>query len=360
MDQLQEQLRRLLGRFSVRKAVFTGLALAIALFFLLQMNKVGSATGNFGLDELRGETPVRSGAAREYETVWNPEDGEIEAIDIVWVNGDVTLRVGESHRFRVVESVAGRVLGEDERMALSFRSGTLSVAWKEQPVNLPLLGNSTLGDRLFNVPLLENTRKDLLVEVPFSAAGELTGISCVNSSGDVTVAGMTAGEVSLSSEAGSVNLSDLTGETLQLSTVSGDITAQGLDFSESITARTTSGQVTLGAQTGELNLKGATGDLRYFGTAYTVNSTSVSGETLLRCGNCPEKAELSSVSGSLRLVVPDNDGFELEYSSVSGDFTTGFPLRGGSAKSDRLLYQNGRAKLSMKTSSGDMKLELGS
>ena len=105
---------------------------------------------------------------------------------------------------------------EGERLALSSSGGVLEVGW---------------NGGLLPLGALQDLEKRVEVKVPPELLSQLEKLSCWNISGEVSVSGAFAQELSLSSLSGDLLLSGVSGGQVQTSTVSGDIQwAQGLSL----------------------------------------------------------------------------------------------------------------------------------
>ena len=79
---------------------------------------------------------------------------------------------------------------------------------------------------------------------------------------------------------------------------------------------------------------------------------------ILTCHTLPEQAQVQSKSGDVELSIPDEAGFSLQYSVVSGDMESEFPLIGAvGGKSGNAVYlDGGRSTFHLSTVSGDIAL----
>lgn len=87
------------------------------------------------------------------------------------------------------------------------------------------------------------------------------------------------------------------------------------------------------------------------GSFRQVTGGSTSGEVDLALRKCPDKIELTTVSGDVELELPRNAGFTLRYSTASGDLESDFPLTAGRT------YGDGSGSITIDTTSGDLKIE---
>ncbi len=324
-----------------KQAVFTIVACSIAALLLIGVLAVGLSSDGFGIAELRraGSEEARGDGSFAYEYTWDPSESEVHGLDVEWINGTVDVRVGSGSLIRIKETSA-KALKEDEKLRLSSSGNVLKIKWE---------------DRIINFSLFQNRYKNLTIEVPKEVAEALEEFHCSNTSGKIAAAGFTAEEMEVSTASGSVELSRLNGEELEISTASGSISLEDAEFTGKLSVNTASGSVELsGIKAEEASLNTVSGRVRYAGTAKKVNANSVSASVRLDLDVCPEEADLDSVSGGLTLVLPENAGFQAEYDSVSGKFSSGFPV---TDKAGLAVYGSGKAKFSFSTTSGDMKVE---
>lgn len=325
-----------------KQAVFTLAACSIAALVLLGVLAVGLRSDGFGLGKLmKGEAGLSKEGNYKYEYSWDPEGSQVTGIDVEWINGTVELKVGSGKDIQIIET-AGRNLDDGEKLELSSSDGTLKIKWKHQ---------------LISFALFQNHYKNLTVEVPKELAGSLEELTCANTSGKIDASGFTAEKQHFSSASGDIFLSDMKGDSLDISSTSGGLFLESGAFEEKLSASNTSGEMDFtGVKAGKADMSTVSGDISYSGAANEFNANSVSGGVRGTLSACPEKADLDSVSGSLALAVPENPGFEVEFSSVSGSFSSDFPVTGDTGKSGRALYSSGKSKLSFSTTSGSMEV----
>lgn len=324
-----------------KQAVFTLVACSIAALVLTGVLLVGLSSGGFGLGRLRREH--ESGMRREdgqyrYEYAWDLEESRVTGLDVEWINGPVEIKTGGEGRIRIVES-AGWELKDNEKLQLSSSGGVLKIKWE---------------GRIINFSLFQNRYKSLTVEVPQAVAEAMEELTCSTTSGNVTVSGFTAREWEVSTASGDMELSGIAGEEGSLSTASGSVTVEDGRFSQELHANTTSGPMTFSrVEAGQVDLNTVSGAVTYQGSAEDFEADSVSAAVRGELDNCPEEADLSSVSGGLLLAIPENKGFQVEYSSISGEFSTDFPV---TEKAGRAVYASGGAEFSFSTTSGNMEV----
>ena len=144
-----------------------------------------------------------------------------------------------------------------------------------------------------------------------------------------------------------------------LETTSGMVYCHGLR-AEKMRVETTSGEVQMeGASVGELRVETISGEQRIleFAAQYFKGET-VSGPLTVQVGQHPRKVKLETVSGPVEAVLPEGEpGFTVEYSSLSGRFSSQFPLTGKLGKREgSAVYGSGGTQLHLETVSGSMGL----
>lgn len=77
----------------------------------------------------------------------------------------------------------------------------------------------------------------------------------------------------------------------------------------------------------------------------------ISGEIKAEFLMLPEILDISSVSGNIKLSLPENPGFNVEYKTVSGSFNSDFTLEN---KEKNHIYKNGSADIEISTVSGNL------
>lgn len=326
-----------------KRAVFTLVTCCLAALVLLSVLVVGLSTDNFGLKTLvrDAEQEWTVSGEHRYESTWDPTEDEVDGFDINWVNGRVELKVSSDNMIRITES-ADRELDEADRMKLSYSGGTLKINW---------------GSAWITFSIFENRRKDLVIEVPREIAGKLEKLNCTTTSGPIDISGFTAEDLNISSTSGKLELSDLKGDSADISTTSGDITLEKISLSDSLSTNTVSGKTQLsGVKAESADLDTVSGAIKIEGTVKELSTNGISAVVSAELSRCPDSVNMNSVSGSLILYLPENEGFEVNYSSVSGSFTSEFPTTGSTGKSGRAMYASGESSFSFSTTSGDINI----
>ncbi|WP_455941637.1 DUF4097 family beta strand repeat-containing protein [Neglectibacter timonensis] len=277
------------------------------------------------------------------ETDYSAESGveDLEEIDISWVSGPVELRPYDGSTVRVTE-YSKYPLEEGQRLWMRIAEEKLQIRWSRE--------KNVFG-------MVVNRGKHLVVELPRKAAAHLENVRCSNVSGDIYVSDIAGEDVSLSSTSGKVTAVNVFAEDLKLGSVSGRVTAQNIS-AEDLSVTGTSGRVELaGLAAEDVKVSTVSGSIDAYGNAENFHIKSVSGSIALQVAQCPEEAELKTTSGKISLRLPENQGFTAKYSSMSGNFTTDFPVRGDvGGRKGKAIFASGDAEYTLNTMSGSMEI----
>jgi len=275
-------------------------------------------------------------------------------------------------------------LGRDGRVLVSNLSGDIVVtAGSGEEVSIEAI-KRTRGsrDELARVQIEVDDRPGLL-EIRTRYPNRSNNRVSV----DFTLQVPSSAAVELHSVSGSVRITNILG-IVRAETVSGSVTMSGSPRVE--VAKSVSGNVELtgAAETGDLTATSVSGNVRARGVkARSLLLNSVSGNILVSDASC-ERLEAKSVSGdieysgtlvrngrydvnshsgSVRLALTGNTGFELTAETFSGDLRSDLPVtldggndRGGrrsgrrSNRSIRATFGDASAVLNIRTFSGDV------
>lgn len=219
---------------------------------------------------------------------------EINSISLDWLNGEIKVKYVEGNEFRITET-SSETLTDKTGLRYRIEDGKLDVRYSKYSS--------------YNGSWFRNFSKDITVEVPVA----LSELDIEGVSSDVDITGITAKDV-------------------QVSTVSGEITTKELK-AESLGYETVSGSKELS------------------GAFRRIDGDSVSGSTKITSSICPDTIDLESVSGSITVLIPENNGFRAEKSSASGSFSSNFE---GSIQKDSMTYKNGSSHFNFDSVSGSV------
>jgi DUF4097 and DUF4098 domain-containing protein YvlB len=239
---------------------------------------------------------------------------DIKEIDIDWVEGSVNIEVHTGDKLIISEP---EDLEDADRLRYKVENGRLTIKFRKssffrfKPLDKPL-----------TVKIPESYRSFVLFMIETVSA-------------NMKAASIIGDEVKLEAVSGNISIKDFTCNLMKVETVSGNIQIDN-------------------AAVEELKLEAVSGDINFIGNADDVDAETVSGTINLTSHTCPHTLDFESVSGDIKLRIPENDGFELRLETVSGDFSCAFPT---TKERKEYVYKNGRADFKVETVSGDIKIE---
>lgn len=177
-------------------------------------------------------------------------------------------------------------------------------------------------------------------------------------SGDVEVdEGLEVGQLSIRTANGDARISGLEFQELIFQTASGDLDADALN-GRAVQAGCASGDIRLTGQFDTVRANTASGDVELEGSARELSCNTTSGDVVVQVDQVPEKLEMSSKSGDCEITMPDGEGFTLQFSTVSGELDSEFPLVGpiGKRSGEAIYLDGGGRTFRMSSISGDLSL----
>ena len=209
------------------------------------------------------------------------------------------------------------------------------------------------------------------ISVPASAQAAIT-----TSSGEIVIEGVD-GAVTLSTVSGDIRANDLQGGLtagttsgevrlnnllgkLEVNSISGDVQLEEGKV-EGASINTTSGEVTLDGVSGALNIETVSGDVTVRDAQASQLSLSTTSGDIEYTGELAGSgaSTLNSISGDLKLALPEDSSVKLDASTVSGDISSDFDLRDREQgrRSLKGVVGGGAAAVTLATTSGDISIE---
>jgi hypothetical protein len=236
------------------------------------------------------------------------------------IRGSITIQPGDANVIRVSAVKRG-----------SFDSGRYTIEISQdsdESVRVETRSNESMFGFLSHPPKVDYT-----LQVPQSIQVFASGISSA-----INVKGLN-GEFKLKTVSGEINLADLSGP-FKINVVSGDITGSRL--------------------TGTLELEAVSGRVRLMESNFpNADASTVSGDLVLQTTISAGPYHFSSVSGSVRMLVPPDTRCNAELNSVSGSIRSSLPATttrlGHGSKIAQI--QGGGAVVRLKSVSGGLSFE---
>ena len=137
---------------------------------------------------------------------------------------------------------------------------------------------------------------------------------------------------------------------MSVSTTSGEINLENAECFE-VSLETVSGRIkTSDVSANDFSLESVSGDCVLSGSFSDIDAESVSGDFEFVSSSCPGKIDCSTVSGSIKVTIPENDGFTASLDTVSGDLECDFEAV---FSKKQVRYGDGSAEFDFETVSGD-------
>lgn len=275
----------------------------------------------------------------------------LEELDINWPTGQVSIAPWDGDTVDIVE-YSKKALAPEHSSALFVRDSGLTILEYPQ--------NSTGGISSAGWNAVTRPSKRLEVLIPRKQCQNIEKLRVQCMSGTVRVMELSGDSFTISTVSGTVVLRSISAETLDAGTVSGTLTLEDCS-AEKLRAHSVSGtNLCKGFSAEKAELTTVSGSLNAHGNAEKFKVSTVSGSASLMVDQCPEKANMHSVSGSLKIRLPEYAGFTADYSSSSGGFKCEFPAQitpdRKHQKRGQAVFGNGECKIELHTTSGSMSI----
>ncbi len=243
---------------------------------------------------------------------------QITNIDVDWISGSVKIIANDSDKIKFEESASDPI---EEKYQLRYR---------------------VKGDTLYIKPcksmrtLNKIPYKDLEIYIPYDLASAMHEIDIETASAEISLTEITAKELELSTASGGVWLEKCSAVDINLENVSGyiNLTETNAD---------------------KVDAEFVSSDIEIMGTVGRLRVKSVSGNVYLDSDTAPNSVDISTVSGNIKFEIPENDGFSIEFDSVSGKITSDFAL---TLNKGTQIYGNGSRDYEFETVSGDVSVKM--
>jgi|GEM_PF-4174969 len=182
--------------------------------------------------------------------------------------------------------------------------------------------------------------KDLIVSVSLPA-GFAEKLELKSVSGSLKLTDIDVPELELKSVSGRIELSDIRSSQTDLETVSGNVNLHEV-LADRLTVKTTSGSVKAEVPTGSLEIR------------------SVSGEVTASVEQLQNPIKITTVSGAITVSVPESAHAAVSLSSVSGRLSSAHPLGNNTSAAAQALsgmLGEGSHEISLRSTSGSIRLQ---
>lgn len=242
----------------------------------------------------------------------------INRVDVSWISGEVNVEVWDGDEISVSET--GNTDGsEKSKVHTAIIDGTLMIKF------------AASGKIKTNM-----SGKQLTVKVPANAKLSVTDVEAV--SADVNIgAGLGSDVLAVESVSGRIAVKKFSGSEIYIDTTSGNIK---IDSASVVKAE-------VGSVSGDVGINDS--------DIISLDIETVSGKIYYSAASAKtmKSIDAESVSGDIKILLPEDAGFEAKLSSVSGDFDTDFAC----VRKDKIYTcGDGSIKISADTTSGDLEI----
>lgn len=238
----------------------------------------------------------------------------IRNIRLDFVSENIDVVVTNEPKIRL-EQTCGSELSKEDMMRCTVSGDTL-------------VAESGLKDKFVFFSFMDYGEINVTLYVP--AAYE-NNLDLYTVSGTIDAQDVKVSELNASNTSGSISVKGCESNKLYMNSVSGEVLVEDGSF-ETVTANTVSGEIQMEAQ--RIN---------------DFEADSTSGAISLSLSEMPARIEIDTVSGSATIKLPENDGFTLEYDTVSGGMDNDFAMAHD-------MYKNGGSEIAIDTVSGGINL----
>ncbi len=249
-----------------------------------------------------------------------PSDS-VTSISVDWISGNVFVHAYDGDTVKIEEASHDDI---EEKYELRWRV-------KENTLYIKPCKSTNSWNLANKIPT-----KDLFVYIPDALAVTMDKIKVDTASACISITGITANEIDTTAASGDTWLEKCGAVDINIENVSGYVNLTETN-AEKIDAETVSGNVDI------------------MGTVKDLSADSVSGTVYLCTDEAPSSADISTVSGEIKFKIPENDGFYIDFDSVSGKVTSEFPLI---ISNGWQTYGNGARHYDFETVSGNAYIEI--
>ena len=268
------------------------------------------------------------------EAEYTVKVADTKVIKIDFVSEEVEIVMSNEEDIRIVQATSYN-LKEEDRLRIKSSGKIINIDKKKINYSFNFLDGLNKSETI-TIYIPKNFNKDLEVKTV---------------SGSINLQDLQLEKIRCSSTSGYIKIEDLQiQEELNLKSVSGDITLNQVN-SNLIDINTTSGRIeTYKVIAKTIRSTTTSGNVEFMGTCNKFKHNTTSGNLEASFNKMFKEATISSVSGDVNIEIHENDGFKVEYDTVSGDLTSKFSL-------DNYMYKKDIAKIIVKTTSGNLKIE---
>ncbi len=246
---------------------------------------------------------------------------EFTSVRVDWISGNIYLHAYDGDKVKIEETSHNDI---EEKYELRWLV-------KDNTLYIKPCKSMNSWDLANKIPT-----KDLFVYIPDDLAVRMDKVYIDNASACVNISGITAEEFDITSVSGDIWYEKCGAKEIKIENVSGyvNITETNTDI---------------------FDVESVSGNVEIMGIVNSLNIDSVSGKVLLCTNKPPQSADVSTVSGDIEFQLPENDGFCIDFDSVSGKVTSELSLI---INNGEHTYGDGSRDFDFETISGNVYIEI--
>ncbi len=278
--------------------------------------------------------------------------GEINSIDMNFRQENIEVKTWDGDTVKI-EQTSSQALSDADIMRFGIIDRTLVVE------------SGRLGE--INVGIVPGSRIEVSIPKDMQLSGDYdtssgwvsvngggySSLSVDTASGEAQVLGVKAEIMKLDTASGRVTAKDIETDVCDVNTASGEIVVEGICRREFV-ADTASGGVEFAGTAEVVEIDTASGSIKVSVSGLrTFDADAASGKVTLHCLDAEnlQAVGIDTASGEVRIGLPENDGFTLDFDSMSGDLkNSDFAMYGDQ-------HGDGRIDIDVDTVSGGVVIE---
>ncbi len=266
---------------------------------------------------------------------------DIDEIEVNWLGGKILFEENTEEKINFYEEYDSDIIkDEDYLMRYLVQDNKLIIQFCKP---------------MWNVKRKVRDGKNIFVKLPSKIYNRLE-VSSVN--GDVNLnlnKDIQSQLLKIDTVSGDIDIRNANMQKVKIDTVSGEVKTSNVNVETTMDINTVSGNMTLSETTTNiLSIDAVSGKLMMNnGSFSSLDVNTVSGDITLLLNKAPLKINCDTVSGDVRLAIPENDGFRAELDTVSGELQCGF----ASVYKKGVVYKDGSAIYDFNSTSGDVTIE---
>jgi DUF4097 and DUF4098 domain-containing protein YvlB len=300
----------------------------ICIIIITPIALISCSTGNFYDSWFNSDSYIIGGGSSSAE--------EIDKITIDWISGKIKIITADVDEITFYEDCEIELV-ESKKMRYYISNGLLDIKYVAPKENL----------------FSWNFDKTLTIAIPNSIDKTLEDIEIFSTSGGVNIENINSDVIYIESTSGDIEFDNTSAVDTKVYSTSGDIDIYGGEFGDLFIDKTSGDFNIEDCTVEELKIDKTSGNIDIGNiTVDNVVIESISGDMEFSAITMPSKIDITSVSGDVELIIPENEGFKLNYLATAGSYTNEFATT--SDGDNEYVYANGENTIIIKITGGDL------